>query len=179
MRVFCVGMLLTSLLFACSKSSDPSGGPSPASVCEGAAMTEGCAAPDFSGKTQQGTEFKLADQRGKTVVLYFYPKDETSGCTVEAEGFRDDYAALTAKGIVVVGVSVDSLESHQAFAEAHQLPFPLLSDADGSLAAKFGVPVTKVTARQTFVIGKDGVVQKVYRSVTPTGHAREILGLVH
>lgn len=135
----------------------------------------GSAAPDFEGQTQTGAPFKLSAQTGKTVVVYFYPKDETSGCTAEAEAFRDDFVKLQEKGAVVVGISADSMESHKAFADNHKLPFLLVSDPNGEIAAKFGVPFTKMHQRQTFVVGKDGTLKKIYRKVDVAGHSGAIL----
>jgi peroxiredoxin Q/BCP len=107
--------------------------------------------------------------------LYFYPKDETPGCTAEAQAFRDAHDALTTAGAVILGVSADDDESHRAFAKNHALPFTLISDADGKLAAQYGVPTTfGLTKRQTFVIAPDGKLKRIYREVTVDGHATQI-----
>ena len=136
----------------------------------------GKAAPDFTAKAQNGTEVHLAALKGKPVVLYFYPKDETSGCNVEADAFRDTWGDLQKSGAVLVGVSGDSDDSHRAFADHHKLPFLLVSDPEGALASKFGVPFKAgFASRQTIVIGANGNVAKVYRSVDPAGHAKEII----
>jgi peroxiredoxin Q/BCP len=133
-------------------------------------------APDFTGPTQDGKSVHLAGLRGKPVVVYFYPRDETPGCTKEACAFRDSFKQITATGAVLVGVSLDSVGSHKKFADNHQLPFQLVADADGKIARLYSVPVYDgVTARQTFIIGKDGNVKKVYRSVHVLHHAEEVL----
>jgi peroxiredoxin Q/BCP len=132
-------------------------------------------APDFTAPASDGTSFHLAAARGKPVVLYFYPKDETPGCTKEACSFRDSWAALAKTGAVLVGISADSAESHKAFITHWKLPFALLSDADGSIGRRFGVPFESLHKRQTFVIGADGNVKKVYREVDVKKHASQIL----
>jgi peroxiredoxin Q/BCP len=131
--------------------------------------------PDFSATASDGTPVHLAALKGKPVVVYFYPKDETPGCTAEACSFRDAWTSLSAKGVVLIGISADSDESHRGFAANHKLPFLLVSDTSGAIAAKFGVPVRGgYTARQSFVIGADGKVKKVYRTVDVGTHAAEI-----
>jgi thioredoxin-dependent peroxiredoxin len=133
--------------------------------------------PDFSATAQDGTAVHLAALKGKPVVVYFYPKDETAGCTKEACSFRDSWDALHAKGVVLIGVSGDNDESHRAFTANHKLPFLLVSDPNGDLAAKFGVPFhLGFAARQSFVIGADGNVKKIYRTVDVTVHSKEIEG---
>ena len=142
------------------------------------AVEEGQPAPAFRAKGDDGREYSLEGLKGKYVVLYFYPKDDTPGCTVEAKGFRDDAAAFEAKGAVVLGVSLDDAESHQAFRRKYDLNFPLLLDGE-QIAAAYGVPVRfGYAARQTFVIGRDGRLLKVFRSVKPEGHSKEILALL-
>jgi peroxiredoxin Q/BCP len=134
-------------------------------------------APDFSATAHDGTAIKVAALKGKHVVLYFYPKDETPGCTKEACAFRDAWKDLESTGVVLVGISTDSAESHKKFAEHHKLPFHLVTDADGAIAKAYGVPNRLgFLARQSFVIGPDGNVKKIYRSVDVTKHAAEILG---
>ncbi|MCY0878210.1 MAG: thioredoxin-dependent thiol peroxidase [Firmicutes bacterium] len=134
-------------------------------------------APDF---TLPGTDgpVHLKDLRGKVVVLYFYPRDNTPGCTTEACDFRDAYHDLSADGVVVLGVSTDSLASHQKFRAKHQLPFPLLSDEDAAVARLYGVYKQKMMygkvswgiERSTFVIDADGIIRQVYRKVRVPGH---------
>jgi peroxiredoxin Q/BCP len=133
-------------------------------------------APDFTATAHDGTPVHLAALKGKPVVLYFYPRDETPGCTKEACSFRDSFRPIAATGAVLVGISADSIESHKAFAAHHGLPFLLLSDPDGAIAKSYGVPFMVVHKRQTIVVGADGVVRKVYRSVDVTTHAEQILG---
>jgi peroxiredoxin Q/BCP len=132
-------------------------------------------APDFTATAQDGTVVHVAALKGKPVVVYFYPKDETPGCTKEACAFRDTWKALSATGAVLVGVSADTLESHKGFAAHHQLPFLLVSDPEGVIGEKYGVPFHGVHQRQTFVIGADGLVKKVYRHVDVGEHAEQIL----
>ena len=142
------------------------------------ALKEGDVAPPFKAKGDDGKEYSLAAFKGKTVVLYFYPKDDTPGCTIEAQEFRDAYDKFAQKGAVVLGVSVDNTESHQAFRKKYNLNFPLLVDGE-PIARMYGVPTSGgYAARQTFVIGKDGKLKKVFRSVTPRGHSAEILGVI-
>jgi peroxiredoxin Q/BCP len=143
----------------------------------GAEVTVGQPPPDFTAKAQDGTTVHLAALKGKSVVVYFYPKDETPGCTKEACSFRDAWNDLKKTGVVLIGISADSDESHKAFATHHKLPFLLVSDPQGKIAATFGVPFNNgYTARQSFVVGADGNVKRVYRTVDVTAHAREILG---
>jgi peroxiredoxin Q/BCP len=134
----------------------------------------GQAAPDFTAKAQDGTTLHMAALKGKPAVLYFYPKDETPGCTKEACSFRDAYGDLAKSGVVLIGVSADTDDSHRAFTAHHKLPFLLVSDPDGAIARKYGVPFTGHHARQSFVIGRDGNVKRVYRSVDVTLHAQQI-----
>jgi peroxiredoxin Q/BCP len=132
-------------------------------------------APDFTAKAQNGTTVHLSSLKGKTVVVYFYPKDETPGCTKEACSFRDAWTALGKTGAVLVGVSADTLDSHKAFAAHYKLPFLLVSDPDGSIAKQFDVPFEGYHKRQTIVIGADGNIRKVYRQVDVGAHAQQIL----
>jgi len=132
-------------------------------------------APDFTATAQDGTSVHLSALKGKPVVVYFYPKDETPGCTKEACSFRDAWAPLAKTGAVLVGVSADSLDSHKAFVAHWKLPFLLISDPDGSIGKQYGVPFESYHHRQTFVVGADGNVKKVYRKVDVTVHAQEIL----
>jgi peroxiredoxin Q/BCP len=125
-------------------------------------------APDFTLPTDKGDNFQLADQRGKPVVLYFYPKDDTPGCTAEACAFRDQSADFLDLGAVVVGVSSDSEASHQKFSQKHQLPFPLLADTGGQLRKQYEVPralLGLLPGRVTFVIDKDGKIAYIFNSL--------------
>jgi len=139
-------------------------------------LTEGDPAPDVTFTLHDGKEVKLAELKGELVFVYFYPKDDTPGCTVEAQGLRDSYQELVAAGVKVFGVSLQDAESHRAFIDKHELPFPLVVDGSGVVAKAFDVPVKgEYAARQSFLIGKDGKVVKVWRDVTPNGHAAEVL----
>ncbi len=139
----------------------------------------GASAPEFSLPNQQGKQVALQDFRGQWVVLYFYPKDDTPGCTAEACSFRDHQLQLGAKNAVVLGVSVDDASSHQAFEEKYKLPFTLLSDEDGKVAKAYGsllnLWVVKVAKRHTFIIDPEGKVAKIYRDVDAEQHAQVIL----
>jgi peroxiredoxin Q/BCP len=132
-------------------------------------------APDFKAVANDGTLVHLAGLRGKRVVVYFYPKDETPGCTKEACSLRDEQKGIEKTGAVILGISADTRESHAAFAAHHKLPFLLLSDPQGVIARAYAVPFEGRHRRQTFVIGTDGNVQKAYRSVDVSVHAQQIL----
>ena len=146
-------------------------------------LKEGDKAPAFKLPSVEGGDVGLKDFAGKTVVLYFYPKDDTPGCTREACAFRDSQAALKKAGAVVLGVSPDSVESHQKFRGKYKLNFPLLADADKSVAKKYGAWGEKVMygkkvtgmIRSTFVIDGQGVVRKVFPRVRVDGHADKVL----
>jgi len=143
-----------------------------------AGVKAGDRAPDFALPDADGKEVRLADLRGKPVVLYFYPKDDTPGCTKEACSFRDQYEDFRDAGAVVIGVSSDSGESHKKFAEKYRLPFTLISDRDGAVRKRYGVPATLglLPGRVTFVIDPDGVVRKVFNSqLAATRHVEEAL----
>ncbi|HVH42287.1 MAG TPA: peroxiredoxin [Labilithrix sp.] len=149
---------------------------SPAALGASGDIAVGKPAPDFSAKAHDGLPIQPSALKGKHVVLYFYPKDETPGCTKEACSFRDAWKDLESTGVVLVGISTDSEESHKKFAEHHKLPFHLVSDADGSIAKAYGVPNSAgFLGRHTIVIGPDGNVKKIYRTVDVTRHAAEIL----
>lgn len=143
----------------------------------------GDAAPSFVAVDETGKEHKLSAYRGKTVVLYFYPKDSTPGCTTEACDFRDNYKAFLKKGAVVLGVSPDSAKSHVNFKQKQGLPFPLLADSEKDLCQLFGVWKEKSlygrkfmgVERSTFVIGPDGRIEQAIRKVRVDGHVKTIL----
>jgi len=143
---------------------------------------EGQKAPDFKLPDASGKTVSLKDLKDKTVILYFYPKDDTPGCTVQACGFRDEYKQFTKKGAVIVGVSPDDAKAHTKFVEKFKLPFVLLSDTEKKTVQDYGVWVEKSmygkkymgVARTTFLI-KDGKIAKVYEKVKPEEHAGEIL----
>jgi peroxiredoxin Q/BCP len=139
----------------------------------------GAAAPAFSLTSQEGKTVSLDQFHGKWVVLYFYPKDFTSGCTMEAHNFQRDIARYDALNAAIVGVSVDSVDSHKGFCTKEGLNFKLLSDPDGSVSKAYGslnnAGVTKFAARHTFLIGPDGKIAKVYGDVSPSKHSDEVL----
>ena len=140
-------------------------------------------APDFTAPTSGGGRVSLADLKGRPVVLYFYPKDDTPGCTKEACAFRDLFAPFKKKGAVVLGVSVDSSKSHDKFVEKYRLPFTLVADDDRKIVQAYGVWGEKTfmgrkylgTHRVTFLIGPDGKIKKIWPKVKPEEHAEEVL----
>ena len=146
-------------------------------------LQEGDKAPDFSAGTNGGGCVTLADYSGKNVILYFYPKDDTPGCTKEACAFRDNFAAFKQKGAVVLGVSVDPVKAHDKFVEKYKLPFTLLADVDKKIVEAYGVWGQKVfmgrkylgVHRVTFLIGPDGKIKKIWPKVKPEEHAEEVL----
>ena len=140
-------------------------------------------APDFILETDEEKQVSLKDYRGKKVVLYFYPKDGTPGCTTEALEFKDVAEQFAKKGAVILGISKDSVESHRKFKEKHQLPFTLVSDPDTKVLNQYGVWKEKVlygrkfmgTERTTFLIDEKGIIRKIYTKVKPEGHAQACL----
>lgn len=143
-------------------------------------IAEGDKIPALTLLDQNGNPFELSSSRSKEIVLYFYPEDDTPGCTKEACDFRDSWARLQAAGVKVFGLSGQDNASHKAFAEKHQLPFPLLPDQQGEIAKKYNVPMSAEgkAKRITYLIGKDGKVMYVWPKVTPVGHAAEILAQI-
>ncbi|MBD2101561.1 thioredoxin-dependent thiol peroxidase [Leptolyngbya sp. FACHB-261] len=146
-------------------------------------LQPGDPAPDFTLVDSTGNSVQLAKLRGKRVVLYFYPRDNTPGCTKEACGFRDRYADYQGQDIVVLGISTDDAKAHQKFTDKYSLPFPLLCDTEAEVATAYGVYGLKKfmgkefmgIQRTTFVIGADGSLEKIYRKVKPETHAADIL----
>ena len=146
-------------------------------------LKEGDDAPDFSTRDEQGRPVKLSDFRGQKVVLYFYPKDDTPGCTKEACSLRDGYSTFEEQGIKVLGASLDTEASHQAFASKYNLPFTLLSDTDHAVADAYGVYGEQTwgdkkfmgVARKTFLIDEQGKIKKVFDKVNVEAHADEVL----
>lgn len=140
----------------------------------------GTVAPEFELADQTGQLHSLEDYRGQWVVLYFYPKDETPGCTTEACEFRDNIFAFRELNAQILGVSLDDVDSHREFAENHSLPFPLLADVDGRAADAYGVKTRMlgmtVAKRQTFIVDPDGNVAKHYETVKPGEHSAAIIG---
>ena len=147
------------------------------------AIQVGDRAPEVLGLDQNGKEIKLSDYKGKKLALYFYPKDNTSGCTAEACSLRDGYEDLRKAGYEVLGVSKDSAKSHQGFIAKHDLPFDLIADTDVKLQEQFGVWAEKSmygrkymgTLRQTFLIDENGIVEKIIEKVKTNDHAAQIL----
>ncbi len=146
----------------------------------------GTPAPNFSLADETGAVRNLSDFKGQTVVLYFYPKDDTPGCTTEACNFRDDYSAYEKAGVTILGVSPDSPKSHAKFKQKFNLPFSLLADEDHAVCEQYGVWGQKKfmgreymgVLRTTFVIGADGMVKKVFENVKPADHSVEVLAAV-
>ncbi len=146
-------------------------------------LKEGDPAPDFTAPANGGGKIALSDFRGKHVVLYFYPRDDTPGCTKEACAFRDEFAAFKKKGAVLLGVSVDPVKAHDKFAAKFKLPFTLVSDEDHKIVEAYGVWGEKRfmgrkylgTHRVTFLIGPDGRIKKIWPQVKPEEHAGEVL----
>ncbi len=149
-------------------------------------IKKGLPAPDFSLKDDEGRTRVLSEFKGTQVVLYFYPKDDTPGCTTEACNFRDDYSAYVDAGITILGVSPDSLKSHKEFREKFNLPFSLLADEDHKVAEAFGVWGKKKfmgkeymgVLRTTFIIDEKGRIAHVFEDVKPADHSKEILSLI-
>lgn len=151
-----------------------------------AILKEGDKAPDFTEKNQNGETVSLSDFLGKNVILYFYPKDDTPGCTAEACSFRDNYQALLSQGFQVIGVSTDDEKSHKKFESKYNLPFPLIADHEKNIVEAYGVWVEKSmygktymgTARTTFLIGPDGVIKNVISKVDTKNSSQQILDLL-
>jgi peroxiredoxin Q/BCP len=147
------------------------------------ALTAGSKAPDFTSKDQDGKDVKLSDFKGKKLVLYFYPKDMTPGCTAESCNLRDNYKLLLKQGYEVLGVSTDNEKSHQKFIAKEKLPFSLLADTDKSLHNKYGTWVEKSmygrkymgTARVTFIINENGIIDEIIGKVDTKNHTDQIL----
>jgi thioredoxin-dependent peroxiredoxin len=166
--------VLLPLAFASCKeggSTQPSGSTETALEAR-----EGHVAPELEFTLQTGARQRLSALQGKFVVLYFYPQDQTRGCTIQAQGMRDSFSQFTAKGAVVIGVSTQDAASHRAFIEAEALPFDLAVDEQGELARAFGVEVSDGrAARDTVLIDPKGVVRRIWRGVSPNDHAALVL----
>jgi peroxiredoxin Q/BCP len=149
-------------------------------------LKEGDMAPGFSANDQNGNPVSLSDYRGKDLILYFYPKDDTPGCTAESCNFRDNYQSLLSKGFEVIGVSVDDEKSHLTFTSKYQLPFTLIADNDKRIVEDYGVWVEKNlygkkymgTARKTFIIDKEGKIRKIIDKVDTKNSSQQILDLL-
>jgi peroxiredoxin Q/BCP len=152
-----------------------------------AELKEGDRAPQFTANDQNGNTVSLSDFEGKDVILYFYPKDDTPGCTAEACNFRDNYESLQEQGFTVIGVSTDDEKSHQKFVNKYQLPFTLISDTEKSIVEAYGVWVEKNmygkkymgTARKTFVIDKNGLISKIIDKVNTNESSKQVLDLLN
>ena len=146
-------------------------------------LTEGLKAPDFQAKDQNGKNISLSDFSGKDVILYFYPKDDTPGCTAEACSFRDNYQSLLKEGFEVLGVSTDDEKSHQKFITKYSLPFSLIADTDKKIVEAYGVWVEKNmygkkymgVARKTFIIDKNGLIRKIIDKVDTKNSSGQVL----
>jgi peroxiredoxin Q/BCP len=151
-----------------------------------AKLTQGDKAPDFTANDQNGQPVSLSDYKGKKVILYFYPKDDTPGCTAESCDFRDNYQSLLGQGFEVIGVSVDDEKSHKKFESKYQLPFTLIADTEHSIVEAYGVWVEKNmygkkymgTARTTFIINGDGIIDKVIEKVDTKNSSQQVLDLL-
>jgi len=149
-------------------------------------LKAGNKAPDFELQDENGDLRRLADFKGETVLLYFYPKDDTPGCTTEACNFRDDYSAYQDAGVTILGVSPDTPESHTKFKEKYALPFTLLADVDHQVAEQYGVWGLKKNFgreyegifRTTFLIDPEGMIKEVFEKVKPADHSAEVLALI-
>jgi len=168
MRTLSIALLAAAALAACTDTKRPDGG-------QGMLLV-GASAPDLAAPDQNGTTHRLSDERGHPVVVYFYPKDATPGCTKEACAFRDTWDKFKSAGVQVFGVSADDTKSHAEFAKDQNLPFPILADPDHTWSKAFGV-ATKLgmDARVSFLIDPSGKVNKVYPDVDPAVHADQVL----
>jgi peroxiredoxin Q/BCP len=175
MRALFIAVAALALLAAgVAVASFAAGGPDASQL-----LPVGSAAPQFVATAHTGETVDLATLRGRHVVLFFYPKDDTSGCTKEACELRDSWAKLQSSGVAVFGVSTQDNRSHRAFAQKYQLPFPLIPDEKGELAAKYKVPIIFGVARRiTYLIDGQGRIKHVWPAVKPAGHAREILAAI-
>lgn len=151
-----------------------------------ATLQEGDKAPDFTAKDQNGKTVSLSDFKGKTVILYFYPKDDTPGCTAEACDFRDNYQSLVGKGFEVIGVSTDDEKSHKKFEMKYNLPFPLIADESKEIVEAYGVwgeknmygKVYMGTMRTTFIIDAGGIIQKIIDKVDTKAASQQVLDIL-
>ena len=149
-------------------------------------LQEGDKAPDFTLQDTTGNIVTLNEFLGKKIVIYFYPKDDTPGCTIEACEIRDNYSIFKEKNVVVLGVSADDIESHKNFTDKFSLPFPLLADVNKNMCANYDVLVDKIVhghtvkgiTRITFLIDESGIIKKIWNPVEPNGHAEEILNVI-
>jgi len=151
-----------------------------------ATLTEGDKAPDFTARDQNGKTVSLSDFKGKKVILYFYPKDDTPGCTAEACSFRDNYQSMLGKGFEVIGISTDDEKSHKKFETKYSLPFTLIADPDKSIVEAYGVWVEKNmygkkymgTARKTFIIDESGTINKIIDKVDTQNSSQQVMDIL-
>ena len=149
-------------------------------------LIAGAFAPDFESTDQHGNKVTLNQFRGKKIILYFYPKDDTPGCTAEACSFRDSYAPLQSLGFEIIGVSIDNEKSHKSFITKYELPFTLVSDSDHKIVEAYGVWVEKNnygkkymgTARETFIINAEGIIEHIIKKVDTKDSAAQVLALI-
>jgi peroxiredoxin Q/BCP len=169
MRWLLAFSVLVPGLCACKHAAQANGG--------GGLLAVGAPAPDLAGVTAEGAPLRLSQAKSGAAVVYFYPKDETPGCTKEACAFRDNYAAFTAAGVKVFGVSRDSAQSHAAFRAHYQLPFVMVADPDGKVQQAYGVPskFPGIAARVSFLVDTTGKIARVWPDVDPVQHATEVL----
>lgn len=152
-----------------------------------ASLEIGQKAPDFIGKDQNNNTVRLSDYTGKKVILFFYPKDNTPGCTAEACNLRDNYEILQAKGFVIIGISIDDVQSHNKFATKQSLPFPLIADEDKNIVTAYNVWGLKKfmgkeymgTHRTTFILDEAGIITHIITKVATKNHAQQILELIN
>jgi len=167
----CLAFATASAACACGSVQRPDGGTG--------LLPVGAPAPDLVGEGPGGEQVRLSSQRGQPAVVYFYPMDETPGCTQEACAFRDAFDRYTERRVTIFGVSQDSAESHREFRTKERLPFPLVADEDGSVTRAYGVPSRiGLSSRVTFLIGRDGHVARLWPDVDPGVHASEVLAAV-
>lgn len=163
-----ITLILLSLMFSLAKANP---------------LVLGDAAPNFSLVDQSGEHHTLNDYHGQWLVLYFYPKDDTPGCTKEACAFRDEYKVITEKNTQVIGISIDNQKSHAEFSEKYGLPFPLLADTNGEVAKSYQALTSlgplKFAKRHSFIIDPAGNIQKIYRKVDVNNHSQEIISALH
>ncbi len=172
--LYWLSLALACVLGACSRTDKTQSGPPASASAE--LLSEGATAPAIDTTAHDGTHVSLAALKGKPVVLYFYPKDDTPGCTKEACEIRDAWQKIQETGAIVLGVSTDDNASHVAFAQKYQLPFKLLPDNDEKIAKAYGVPIRMGHAKRvTFIIDRQGKIAKVFPEVNPAGHATEII----
>ena len=182
MRVAALSMAFVFGL-ACDRGADGAADGAPGAVAsvrpDRVQLSVGDNAPQVMLRLQDGKQVALNSLKGQQVVVYFYPKDDTPGCTLEAQGIRDDYAAFESANVRVFGVSLQDAASHLAFIDKHDLPFDLVVDGGGEVAKAFGVPMRgDYAARQTFLIGADGKVKQVWRDVDPESHSKQLLAAI-